>query len=80
LVCKRLILYQLDIDLLGASVIAGVVDATRIGQGAEVNWETSSWFHHDWAEAPMFEAGFHSTHPTSQARALAYGQEPDQHW
>ena len=37
LVCKGLILYQLDIDLLGASVIAGVVDATRIGQGAEVN-------------------------------------------
>ena len=46
LVGKELILYQLDVEVMHASVMAAVVDATRIGDGAEVKEETSSWVHH----------------------------------
>ena len=46
LVGKELILYPLDVEVRNASVMAAVVDATRIGNGAEVKEETSSWVHH----------------------------------
>ena len=46
LVGKELILYQLDVEVMNASVMAAVVDATRIGNGAEVKEETSRWVHH----------------------------------
>ena len=46
LVGKELILYQLDVEVMHASVMAAVVDATRVGNGAEVKEETSSWVHH----------------------------------
>lgn len=46
LVGKELVLYPLNVEVMNASVIAGVVDATRIGDGAEVKEETSRWVHH----------------------------------
>ena len=42
LVGKELILYPLDVEVRNASVMAAMVDATRIGQSAEVKEETSS--------------------------------------
>ena len=46
LVSKDLFLYPLDVEVVNASVMAAVVDATRIGNGAEVKEETSSWVNH----------------------------------
>ena len=46
LVGKELILYPLDVEVRNTSVMAAVVDATRIGNGAEVKEETSMWVHH----------------------------------
>ena len=43
---KELFLYPLDVEVMNASVMAAMVDATRIGNGAEVKEETSSWVHH----------------------------------
>ena len=47
LVGKELFLYPLNVEVMNASVMAAVVDATRIGNGAEVKEETSRWVHHD---------------------------------
>ena len=45
LVGKELILYPLDVEVRNTSVMAAVVDATRIGNSDEVKEETSSWVH-----------------------------------
>mgnify|MGYP001284270444 CR=1 FL=1 len=37
---------SIDVEVMHASVMAAVVDATRIGNGAEVKEETSRWVHH----------------------------------
>ena len=42
LVGKEVVLYQLDVEFRNASVMAAVVDATRIGNSDEVKEETSS--------------------------------------
>ena len=46
LVGKELFLYPLNVEVMNASVMAAVVYATRIGDGAEVKEETSRWVHH----------------------------------
>ena len=42
LVGKELFLYPLNVEVMHASVMAAVVDATRIGNSDEVKEETSS--------------------------------------